>query len=366
VADYSIFVLGESQLTISVAQGLDGLTQGTGIHLIGGTITIDSLDVTEVFIADAGSDTSFADNDGNQRLDGDQTIDGTLFSSGTRVEAEYGITLTDGTNTYQAVAFNVNNSSPAFGTVEGIAFIGGPGEFPPSGVPLTVVSTQEGPSFESSDYVSPICYCRGTLIETPEGDTPIEKLQVGDLVWTKDDGHLPITWVGSQYVIASGSFRAVEIPPGPLQNPIAISVSQQHRLLITHPAAELMFGAPDVFVPAISLVDVGLAHFSDARAVSYHHILLDRHSILKANGLESESMFVAKAPRDAEPDALFFQNIAPLTTGPIQIARMPLRRREATVLLCEVLRIDPKPRLIHTSAQIERGARSLQAGKNEA
>lgn len=147
MARYSIFILGESQLSVSVPQGLDGLNQGTGVHLIGETITIDSRSATEVFIRDNGSDNRFADNDGNQRLDGDQTIDGVLFNDGTRVEAEYGIMLTDGTNTWQAVAFNVNNSNPSYATVEGIAFIGGPGEFPPAGVQLTVVDTQEGPSF---------------------------------------------------------------------------------------------------------------------------------------------------------------------------------------------------------------------------
>ena len=170
MADYSIFVLGESQLSISLEQGLDGLNQGDGSHLIGQTITIDSRAATEVFITDGGSDANFADNDGNQTLDGDQTIDGTLFTDGTPVEAEYGITLTDGVNTYQAIAFNVNNSSPAYATVEGIAFIGGPGEFPPAGVQLQVVGAQEGPSFAAVDYVTPICYHRGTLIRTDSRD----------------------------------------------------------------------------------------------------------------------------------------------------------------------------------------------------
>ncbi|WP_082029866.1 Hint domain-containing protein [Ruegeria sp. ANG-S4] len=363
MADYSIFVLGESQLTISVAQGLDGLNQGTGIHLIGETITIDSRTATEVFITDAGSDTSFADNDGNQLLDGDQTIDGTLFTDGTTVEAEYGITLTDGTNTWQAVAFNVNNSSPAYATVEGIAFIGGPGGFPPSGVPLTVVSTQEGPSFESSDYASPICFCRGTLVETAKGQVPIETLQAGDEIWTKDDGYLPVRWVGSQDVIASASFKPVELPQGRLGGTQKLSVSQQHKILVSHPAAELLFGAKEVFVPAISFVDAGLAKLSDVKSAQYYHVLLDQHSIIRANGIESESMFLQNQRPEGNPDALFFPDVHRFADRPMMVARLTLKRREAVTLLLEILRIDPDSTLIHTLPQTERGARSLRAGK---
>ena len=115
------------------------MDQGTGIHLIGQTITIDSRTATEVFISDRGSDTvilptmiPISSFDGETR-----TIDGVEFNDGTRVEAEYGITLTDGQTLRQGIAFNVNNSSPSYATVEGIAFIGGPGEFPPAGVTLT-------------------------------------------------------------------------------------------------------------------------------------------------------------------------------------------------------------------------------------
>ncbi|WP_420586508.1 Hint domain-containing protein [Ruegeria sp.] len=366
MADYSIFVLGESQLTISVAQGLDGINQGTGVHLIGETITIDTLAVTEVFITDAGADADFADNDGNQRLDGDQTIDGTLFSDGTQVEAEYGITLTDGTNTWQAIAFNVNNSSPAFGTVEGIAFIGGPGQFPPTGVELTVVSTQEGPSFAATEYVTPICYRRGTLIQTDKGYVPIEALKPEDTVWTQDAGFQPVRWVGSQSVIATGRFRLVEIPRDVLSNFAPLMVSQQHRMLITHPVAELHFGVTDVFVPAISLADAGIARLSDEKTACFLHLLLDQHNVIDANGAASESLLASQVTCNSNPDALFFGDLAGMASSATKTARLSLSRREAGFLMREILSIDQDSRLIHTPAQAERGARSLRAGKNEA
>ncbi len=366
MADYSIFVLGESQLSITVPQGLDGITQGTGIHLIGQTITIDSRAATEVFITDAGSDTNFADNDGNQRLDGDQTIDGTLFTDGTRVEAEYGITLTDGVNTWQAVAFNVTNSSPAYGTVEGIAFIGGPGQFPPAGVPLTVVSTQEGPSFDESEYVTPICYDAGTLIETEQGHLPIEALKPGDRVWTQDDGFVSVQWTGVQDVIAAGRFKLVKIPVGVLSNFAPLKVSQQHRILISHPLAELLFAENEVFVPAISLVDAGIAYLTTDRTARFHHFLLERHNVVRANGAASESLLAACLADQPNPDRLFFPELTGRVMETTDTARLALKRREAAFLLQSLLSIDPQTRLIHTPPQTERGVRSLRAGKNEA
>ncbi len=366
MADYSIFVLGEGQLSVSVAQGLDGINQGTGIHLIGETITINSRSATEVFITDAGSDTNFSDNDGNQRLNGDQTIDGTLFASGTRVEAEYGITLTDGTTTWQAVAFNVNNSSPAYGTVEGIAFIGGPGQFPPAGVPLTVVSTQEGPSFTSNAYVRPICYCRGTLIETRSGYRPIEMLKPGDEIWTRDNGYLPVIWTGEQAVITAGRFRMVEIPEGTLSNFAPLKVSQQHRMLVTHPLAEILCAENEVFVPAISLVDAGIATLCRENSAIYHHLLLETHNAINANGAISESLLLASSTSRRNPDDLFFRSLVDQESCAVETARLTLKRKEATFLINSILSVDPNSSLIHTPPQTERGARFLRAGKNEA
>ena len=139
--DYSIFVLGETQLSISDGKVLSGVSQGSGIHLDGATITLDSNTWEEVRISD--NNLAFSDNDSAQVLDsgtpgGPQVIDGNAFTDGTVVEAEYGLTLSDGVDTWQVVGFNLRNSNPSYATVEGLAFIGGPGGFPPVGVPLTV------------------------------------------------------------------------------------------------------------------------------------------------------------------------------------------------------------------------------------
>ena len=127
MANYDIYVLQEDDLSISGGGQLDGVTQGDGSHLVGLTLTINAANWQPVSIVDG--DSSFGDNDGNQRLDGPATLNDTTYADGTRVEAEYGITVTLDPNdpnspTWQLVGFNVRDSSPAFGTIEGIAVIG--------------------------------------------------------------------------------------------------------------------------------------------------------------------------------------------------------------------------------------------------
>ena len=334
MADYSIFVLDEADITFAnPSVQLDGVTQGDGSHLVGQVLTIDAANWTENFITDAGSDTDFRDNDGNQRLDGAQELDGTTYASGTRVEAEYGISLSDGVNTWQVVGFNVNNSSPAFGTVEGLAFIGGPGGFPPVGVPLTVTSAQEGPNFDSTEYATPICFARGTMIETPKGPKLIENLRIDDRVLAAGRGSRPIRWIGSRSILGAGRFAPVEIPAGLLGATAPLFVSQQHRLAISGPELELHFDTTQVLIPAISLVDSGLARLRRMACVEYFHVLLGNHMIVTANGVLCESLFLGDATQEIDENLLFFPELRDCGSKTRKLACPTLRRREAEIAL---------------------------------
>lgn len=322
MASYSIFALEESQLTVSGGGQLDGVTQGDGSHLVGLEITLNANAWTEVAISD--DDTDFRDNDSSQRLDGAQSFDGTTYASGTMVEAEYGLTLTDGTNTWQVVGFNIVNSSPSYGTVEGLAFVGGPGGFPPVGVPLTVISAQEGPNFQAAAYATPACFLAGTLIDTPAGRCPIETLCVGDLVNTQDHGPQVVRWTGSRPAIATGRFAPVTIAAGTLGAIAPLQVSQQHRMLIRSARAELLFGAAEVFVPAAHLTDGARICLSPGGVVTYLHLLLDRHEVIFANGVACESL------HNVSGGHLSFFKDTPRICGPL--ARPALRHHEVRLI----------------------------------
>lgn len=336
MADYTIYALGESNVTVDGGQ-LDGVTQGDGSHMVGLDITLNNANWTGVDIT--ANDTEFRDSDGSQKLDGDQVFDGVSYSSGTKVEAEYSFTVTDGTNVYTFIAFNINNSSPAYGTVEGIAFVGGVGEFPPIGVPLTVISAAEGPNFDSSEYVTPYCFTAGTLIDTPSGARLIETLAIGDFVTTLDNGPQEIRWIGTRRVAAVGDFAPIRFAPGAIGNDTELLVSPQHRMLMSGWRAELLFGEKELLVPAVKLCNDRSIRQVEGGYVTYIHIAFDDHQIVFAQGSPSESFLVGPQalaslnPEQVTEITTLFPELLCDQAQAVMPARPIVNRKEAALLV---------------------------------
>ncbi|MEM1235523.1 MAG: Hint domain-containing protein [Pseudomonadota bacterium] len=290
MVDYTIYVLDESDLSIAIGE-LDGVNQGSGVHLPvpGNTLTINVANWTAIQITD--NDNNFQDSDTSQVLNGAQEIDGTVYPSGSVVEAEYGFEVQFGTDVWQLIGFNVREAGApnSYGTVEGIAVVSGPGDFPPVGEELMIISSQEGPNYSSSAYTAPVCFDAGSPILTPQGYVPVEELSVGDLVETADSGPQEIIWACQRRAFGIGAFAPVEIAAGVLGNTLPVRVSQQHRLLIRDPRASLMFDSSEVLVPAVSLVGREGVRFASGTRVHYHHILLENHALLSCGGLLAES-----------------------------------------------------------------------------
>ncbi len=300
---YTIYVLDEADITLTnsdgSAQTLDGVTQGDGSHLVGDKLTLNGPNWTPVEISD--DDDNFSDNDTRgdaaQTLVNETSLDESTFSAGTKVEAEYSFVVTDGTFdsegnpvTWTLVGFNAATGSPSYGTLEGLAFIGGPGGFPPVGVPLTVVSAAEGPDFPAADYATPVCFGAGTLIETEDGPMPIEEIEVGMRVRTRHDGYQPVRWHGVRTFAAIGPMAPVVFEPGAIGNARELVLSPQHRVAISGWKAELMFGETDALVPAIHFVDDHKIMRRVGGTIEYHHLMFDRHQIVFAEGVEAESL----------------------------------------------------------------------------
>ena len=318
---YTIWAVAESSLIItgtSGGNGLDGVTQGDGSHLVGATIIWNGGGWDRIEVRD--NDDNFDDNDGNQRLDDNpQTVFGVSYSGRPLIEAEYVLELIgpDGT-VYRAIGVNVNEpgQSPAFGTVEGLAFVGPP---PPPGVSLTVERAFEGPGasgrpiLPAADVYVPPCFTPGVLIRTATGAQAVETLRPGDPVWTADGGPRPLLRLlssafGPEELRARPALRPVLIRAnafGPGRPRRDLRVSPQHRLLLRDWRAALNWGAEEVLVPARALVD-GRRILVDQLAdrVTYLHLVFAAHEIVESEGLLSESYLpgavtlAGLAPRD--------------------------------------------------------------------
>lgn len=148
-------------------------------------------------------------------------------------------------------------------------------------------------SRENWDYVT--CFTRSTPIDTPDGSRPVEKLRAGDLISTVDHGAQKLRWIGRRRVRAQGAMAPVRIQAGALGNRCALTVSPQHRLLLSGWRAELFCAAPEVLVPAIALVNGDTITRLSGGEVEYFHLLFDRHELVISSGMISESFYPARA-----------------------------------------------------------------------
>lgn len=184
------------------------------------------------------------------------------------------------------------------------------------------------------------CFTAGTRIETAQGPKPVEALKVGDLVPTRDNGLMPILWIGRHRVLGLGTNRPVRISTGMFGATRDILVSPNHRVLLTGYWADLLFGATEVLARAKDLVNGTTVCWEPVvRHWTYFHLLLARHEMLQSDGLISESFqpgqsvlsgFDEKAL--AEIHALF-PALAQAINGYGPAARPTLKPHEAALLM---------------------------------
>lgn len=155
-------------------------------------------------------------------------------------------------------------------------------------VSSTYVTTQ-GPMAVSA--LGPPCFVAGTLIETDNGPRPVETLIAGDCVLTLDGGMQPVKWAGHSEVDGSGDAAMVVFDAGAIGNDRVLRVSPQHRILVRGWQAELAVGAAEVLVAAKHMVNGRTIRREPTATVSYHHLLLARHHLIRSEGCWTESFF---------------------------------------------------------------------------
>lgn len=183
------------------------------------------------------------------------------------------------------------------------------------------------------------CFVAGTRIRAEHGEIRVEDLCVGDLVETRDNGLQPIRWIGSRTVEATGNFAPIVIERGTMGFHDTLVLSPQHRVLVSHHMAELLFGEDEVLVAAKDLVNDCSIRVREGGTVDYFHLLFDEHQIIWSEGLQTESFHPGPVTLSGFDDGVreelfaLFPDLEPDTgRGYGASARPSLRSYEAAAL----------------------------------
>ncbi|WP_376872840.1 Hint domain-containing protein [Albirhodobacter sp. R86504] len=192
------------------------------------------------------------------------------------------------------------------------------------------------------------CFTRGTIIETRFGQMRVEDIEVGHRVLTRDNGYQEVRWIGRR------TFTAADLDFAPQLCPVRISagalgmglpeadliVSPQHRIMLTGPSAEMLFGESEVLAAAVHLVGIQGVTRLPPMGVEYIHIMFEQHEIIRSDGAWTESF----QPGDRNVGAMtqaardeLFQIFPELTNGTgrskYPCARLSLKAHEVRVLM---------------------------------
>ena len=165
-------------------------------------------------------------------------------------------------------------------------------EFGPGGSITFTGATGDNNSF-TLETTGVVCFTPETLILTESGERPIESLQPGDRIVTRDNGVQTLQWVARRTLNqdelkAAPKMLPIWIAPDLIGANAPLLVSPQHGILVRPNGREV------TLVRAIHLARLhgGKARIAKGkRSVTYIHLMFDAHQIVFANGAPSESFY---------------------------------------------------------------------------
>jgi len=244
----------------------------------------------ELVIEDNEGDFGEEINGPTQSIVNAVTIGGTTYPAGSNVVTAYDLTNTS--SGHQVTSFHITSGDGyTVGPVQGIVTT------QPMVPGQDYTFNQNVSSYQQNNpYNQFVCFARGGLILTADGERRVEDLRVGDLVKTRDSGMKAIRWIGSRVVAARGNLAPVTIKAGAFGHvderavPHSdLTVSPQHRILLSGWRCELVVGEEQALVAAKHLCSNDMIYAAPHMTVEYFHLMFDEHEIIYANGAETES-----------------------------------------------------------------------------
>ncbi len=163
-----------------------------------------------------------------------------------------------------------------------------------------------------ADHLSSIpCFTPDCMIETESGPQCAGDLRPGDRVVTRDNGLVPVRWIGSRrfdwrMLGLNPLLRPVRIAVGAFGggNPSqAMTVSPNHGIVVSSRAEKDVTSRRETLSQARDLVGMAGVSRPVCREVLYLQILCERHELLMVSGVWCESFRPTVAARAAlEPD----------------------------------------------------------------
>ncbi|HHL20857.1 MAG TPA: Hint domain-containing protein [Aliiroseovarius sp.] len=150
-----------------------------------------------------------------------------------------------------------------------------------------------------------VSFARGTHITMGDGrQVKVEDLRPGDRILTRDSGKQELRWIGQQTLRATGAFAPITLAAGALNNSGELTLSPNHRLFVYQRTDQIGAGQSEVLVRARDLVNGTTVIQSEGGFVDYFQLLFDKHEIIYAEGIASESLFIDPTIRPALPGDL--------------------------------------------------------------
>ncbi|WP_052249787.1 Hint domain-containing protein [Tateyamaria sp. ANG-S1] len=179
--------------------------------------------------------------------------------------------------------FTENNSSTS--TSEGTVYLFVPPGTPTSDLPADFNALNA--SFSASNLTE--CFLTGTRIATPDGETAVEDLKIGDEILTADGKTVPVRWVGWQKVVCAFQpperLMPVRVEAGALGHGLPkrdLTLTADHALHI-----DGMLINAGTLVNDTTITRVPLSEFDGSYTV--YHVETEHHDLILAEGTAAET-----------------------------------------------------------------------------
>lgn len=128
----------------------------------------------------------------------------------------------------------------------------------------------------------------GTKIETPDGETAIELLSVGDVVVTASGDTQRVTRIRSWVSEENSASAPVVLQAGVFGNTDTLRMVPTQKIVLSGYDVEMYFGCDEAELCASDLVDLGIASVENS-TVTYFEITLEDAEPIVAAGLAVET-----------------------------------------------------------------------------